>query len=121
MYYRAFRVGMDTVHYEASALVEYANEVLCKAGLESAHAHNVAHTLVEGALLAHDTHGLALLPGYVKQLEQGAMTREGLPQAISDRPAALLWDGRRLPGPSLVHAGIDALPHARANWVPPRL
>ncbi|MDR5773138.1 MULTISPECIES: Ldh family oxidoreductase [unclassified Caballeronia] len=107
-------MSMRTTRYDANALFEYAMEVLCRAGLASAHARDVARTLVDGDLMGHDTHGLALLPGYVKQLEQGAMTRDGAPAVISDRPAALLWDGRRLPGPALVHAGIDVLaPRAR--------
>jgi len=105
---------MEPIRYSASALRDYARNVLCNAGLDSRYANDVARTLVEGDLLGHDTHGLALLPGYVAQLEAGTMTREGTPQIVADRPAALLWDGGRLPGPALVHAGIDALiPRAR--------
>lgn len=105
---------MEPMRYDAGTLRDYACSVLTKAGLDSGHAADVARTLVEGDLLGHDTHGLALLPGYVAQLEAGTMTREGKPEVVSDRAAALLWDGRRLPGPALVHAGIDALtPRAR--------
>ncbi len=74
----------------------------------------VAETLVEGDLLGHDTHGLAQLPGYLKEIESGGMTRAGEPLTISDQPAAVLWDGQRLPGPWLVQRGIDLLlPRAR--------
>ncbi|RYY94335.1 MAG: FCD domain-containing protein, partial [Comamonadaceae bacterium] len=69
---------------------------------------------VEGDLLGHDTHGLALLAGYVKEIESGGMTRDGAPEVLSDRPAAVLWDGMRLPGPWLVEQGLDLLiPRAR--------
>ena len=75
----------------------------------------MADTLVEGDLLGHDTHGLALLAGYVKELETGAHgAQTARRDVLSDRPAAVLWDGRRLPGPWLVHQGLDLLlPRAR--------
>ena len=100
--------------YEADALRRFAAALLEKAGLESAVAAVVADTLVEGDLLGHDTHGLALLAPYVKEIGSGAMARGGAPDVLSDRGAALAWDGKRLPGPWLVHQGIDALtPRAR--------
>jgi LDH2 family malate/lactate/ureidoglycolate dehydrogenase len=41
-------------------------------------AEAVARTLVEGDLLGHDTHGLALLAPYIKKLESGSVMRDGL-------------------------------------------
>lgn len=63
--------------YRADALRDYASALLQKAGLAPSKADSVARTLVEGDLLGHDTHGLALLAGYVKELESGGMTRDG--------------------------------------------
>ncbi|MBT2304321.1 Ldh family oxidoreductase [Variovorax paradoxus] len=104
-----------SIRYAAAALTRFATQLLQHAGLAEAMAQTVADTLVQGDLLGHDTHGLALLAGYVKELEAGTMTREGAPVVVSDRPAAVLWDGRRLPGPWLVHQGLDLLlPRARA-------
>jgi len=100
--------------YDAGQLVAFADALLRAAGMADAPAATVARTLVDGDLLGHDTHGLALLAGYVKELESGGMRREGQPLVVSDRPAAVLWDGQRLPGPWLVHRGIDLLlPRAR--------
>lgn len=100
--------------YSADALRSFATALLEKAGLDSTPAVTVAATLVEGDLLGHDTHGLALLAPYVKSLENGGMAKSGTPEVLSDRGAALAWDGGRLPGPWLVHSGIDALmPRAR--------
>lgn len=105
---------MSISQYSASALVAYAEQLLRGAGLEDRHAAVVASVLVEGDLMGHDTHGLALLPAYVAALEAGTMEKAGEPTVVSDRPAALLWDGRRLPGPSLVMQGIETLaPRAR--------
>jgi len=100
--------------FSADALRQFATTLLQKAGLEADKADSVATTLVDGDLLGHDTHGLALLAPYVKELEKGSMTKTGQPEVLSERAAALAWDGRRLPGPWLVHQGIDALiPKAR--------
>ncbi|MBS0454057.1 MAG: Ldh family oxidoreductase [Proteobacteria bacterium] len=100
--------------YDAAALVDFADALLTKSGMAAPQARSVAQTLVDGDLLGHDTHGLALLAGYVKEVEGGTMRREGAPLVVSDKPAAVLWDGQRLPGPWLVHQGIDLLlPRAR--------
>ncbi len=103
-----------SIRYDADALVHYATQLLQHAGLADSMAPTVADTLVQGDLLGHDTHGLALLAGYVKALDDGTMKREGEPLVVSERPAAVLWDGQRLPGPWLVNQGLDLLtPRAR--------
>ena len=100
--------------YDAQALESLATDLLNKAGLEASMSAIVAKTLVEGDLLGHDTHGLALLPGYLKELQSGAMTATGSYTVINDKPAALVWDGQRLPGPWLIEQGLDVLmPRAR--------
>jgi L-lactate dehydrogenase len=105
---------ISSPRFAANELEQFASTLLQKAGLEPVAAEATAHTLVEGDLLGHDTHGLALLAPYVKEIENGSMTRSGTPEMLSDRGASLLWDGKRLAGPWLVSSGIDALiPRAR--------
>ena len=100
--------------YSSVALVQWAQQLLVAAGLAPEMSRVVAQTLVEGDLLAHDTHGLALLPGYLKDVENGGMTREGDYRVVTAKPAAQLWDGMRLPGPWLIERGLDVLiPTAR--------
>lgn len=103
---------MDTTTraaFNASELQTLAQTLLEKTGLQSGMAATVAHTLIEGDLLGHDTHGLALLPGYLKELQTGSMRAEGSYQVLQDKPAAAVWDGNRLPGPWLVEQGLDML------------
>lgn len=95
-----------TTRYPAARLIDLARELLVGSGLEPSKAAAVAEILVEGDLLGHTTHGLALLPAYLGQLEQGSMSREGGPHVVADAPAALTWDGRRLPGPWLVREAL---------------
>lgn len=105
---------MDPRRYSAQALRDFSQRLLQAAGLPAAPAEAVADTLVEGDLLGHDTHGLALLASYIKEIENKTMEVDGMPETLADRGASLLWDGRRLPGPWLVRQGIDMLiPRAR--------
>lgn len=92
--------------HDAEALVALAEALLARAGLDAAKAQDVAEVLVEGDLLGHTTHGLQLLPAYLDEIVGGRMTRTGEPVMLSDRKAAVAWDGRRLPGPFLVRRAL---------------
>lgn len=100
--------------HPAAALRTFATELLARAGLEAEKAETVADVLVEGDLLGHTTHGLALLPAYLADVEKGGMTKSGQPQVVSDFPAAVTWDARRLPGPWVVRRALE-LASARAK------
>lgn len=88
--------------YSTEALTVFATRLLQAGGLSQDKADAVAAILVEGDLMGHDTHGLALLAPYLGELESGSMRRDGDPAVLADAPAAVTWDGRRLPGPWLV-------------------
>ena len=92
--------------YSAAALAAFATAIYSKAGLAPDRAGICGKILLEGDLLGHDTHGLALLGPYAEELLAGRMEARGEPEVISDRGPAIAWNGRRLPGPWLVHAGI---------------
>jgi len=94
--------------YPAQFLNTFATELLTRQGLEKNKAESVARILVEGDLLGHDTHGLALLPGYLQELETGSMAKTGEPETVNSFPATALWDGHRLPGPYLVEKALTA-------------
>ncbi len=99
----------DTERYGAPDLERLAREVLVAAGLEREKADVVARGLLEGDLMGASTHGLALLPGYVDELENGEMTAAGDPEVLRDFGATALWDGRYLPGVWLTReAGLEA-------------
>jgi LDH2 family malate/lactate/ureidoglycolate dehydrogenase len=91
-----------------------AGRLLEAAGLDAHKAQAVAQILVESDLMGHTTHGLAQLPAYLGEIESGSMARSGEPQVLADSPAAVTWDGRRLPGPWLVLEAM-ALATARAR------
>ncbi|HTO02717.1 MAG TPA: Ldh family oxidoreductase [Opitutus sp.] len=102
------------MRYSAAELFAFAEALLRAGGLNAGKASVVAEILVEGDLLGHTTHGLALLAAYLNDLEKGGMEKSGEPRVIADFPAAVTWDGRRLPGPWLVVQALD-LATARAR------
>ncbi len=102
--------------FAATELTTFATALLQAAGLDADKAHVVAEILVEGDLLGHTTHGLQLLARYLDELEKGSMAKSGGPRVIADFPAAVTWDGRRLPGPWLTVRAIElAAERAKKN------
>jgi LDH2 family malate/lactate/ureidoglycolate dehydrogenase len=99
-----------------SALAAYAERLLSASGLEGDKAEVVARLLVTADAMGHSTHGLALLADYLDELATGRMARTGLPDTISDRGAALIWDGKRLPGVWLTEKAMtEAITRARIH------
>ena len=109
-----------TPRYSQPELQRFATALLAAAGLDEGKAAATAEILVEGDLLGHTTHGLALLDGYLTELDKGSMAKSGEPLVISDYPAAFTWDGRRLPGPWLVLRAIqvasERVKSGRVRW-----
>jgi L-lactate dehydrogenase len=99
--------GAPPRRHDADALIAWAQQLLVASRMEPALAEAVGEVLVEGDLLGHDTHGMALLAGYLGELDRGTMTASGDHGVIAERTVAATWDGRRLPGPALVRRAID--------------
>lgn len=93
--------------YSAQGLIIFATTLLARSGLSHERARTVAEILVEADLMDHTTHGLQLLAPYLKELETGAMMKDGEPTVIADRGSAITWNGNYLPGPWLVVKAID--------------
>jgi len=104
------------VVYPVSELRAFAAALLHATGLSGARAEAVAAILVEGDLLGHDTHGMALLPIYLREIESGSMRIVGEPDLLSDAGAAVTWDGCRLPGPWLVLRALDLAAERAARY-----
>jgi L-lactate dehydrogenase len=94
--------------YVAQDLRASANALLLRAGVRDDIAGDVAAVLVDGDLMGHTTHGLALLPGYLDELAAGRMGKSGAPLVVHAATAAQTWDGQRLPGPWLTLRALDA-------------
>jgi L-lactate dehydrogenase len=61
--------------YDPLELKQFAQSLLQAAGLSDDKAACVAEVLLEGDLLGHTTHGLALLSPYLSEIQSGAMQK----------------------------------------------
>lgn len=103
------RLGFDE-------LADFGARLLGAAGMASEQAGTVARLLVTADAMGHTTHGLAQLPDYAAELASGEMTGAGAPQIVSERGAAVVWDGGRLSGVWLTHAALElAIERARVH------
>ena len=103
-----------TPRYGAPDLLAFAIDLLAAAGCDGDKPKAIAEVLLESDLLGHTTHGLQLLPSYVDALRTGTMVPTGDVAVLSDRGAALTWDGGMLPGVWLTARAVD-LAVARAR------
>lgn len=74
-------------------LRKLASEILIALGLPPSSADLVAESLVSADLRGVDSHGIHLLPHYVKQLEQRNVDPESTGHVVSESEACLLFDG----------------------------
>ena len=65
------------VRYDYNTLLAFAQQLTTKAGLPADRAAVVAEVLLEADLMGHTTHGLSQLPGTLKNIETGAVRKEG--------------------------------------------
>ncbi len=93
--------------HSAASLLTFATALLDAAGMEHDKSVVIAEVLVEADLMGHDTHGLNLLGPYLADIGKGTLATHGEPRVVADFPAAITWDGSRLPGTWLVRRAID--------------
>ena len=98
---------MAAPRYAADALRRLAGELFVAAGMDDDKAVSVARVLVTGDMLGQRTHGIALCPRYIAEIDAGQMRARGEPEVVRDLPAVFVWDGNYLPGPWLVSRALE--------------
>ena len=96
-----------TRRFNFEDLKRFSVALLNATGVDDEKSTVISEVLIEGDLLGHSTHGLQLLAPYLSDIEKGLMKKTGQPIVISDLPAAVAWDGDRLPGTWLTAKAID--------------
>jgi L-lactate dehydrogenase len=96
-----------TPAYAAADLRRFATALFRNAGLDGDKPEVTADVLVEADVMGVTTHGLALAPRYLQEIESGSMAKSGEPEVVSDRGGCVCWNGRRLPGVWLVSKAVD--------------
>lgn len=94
---------------EAGRLEAFCREALERAGMEPADAAVAATVLVTTSLRGIDTHGIALLPGYVGRLRRGEVEPRARMSLVHGSPATAVLDAGNGLG---VVAAYRAMEHA---------
>ena len=102
--------------YAASDLRAFGTALFRAAGLDGDKPEVSATVLVDADIMGHTTHGLALAPRYLQEIESGSMAKHGDPTVVSDRGACVSWDGQRLPGVWLVSNAMDLAVERAAQY-----
>ena len=87
-------------------LTEFASQLLTSAGLPADKAATVARLLVLTDMMQRHTHGVALCPLYIDQLQKNLMGTTGVPEVVRDTGSTIVWDGAYLPGLWLVDRAL---------------
>ena len=111
-------MAMDSATFRHERLREIGARILAAAGAAEADAAIVADHLVEANLAGHDSHGVGMLPHYVRAIRGGVLDPRAH-ASIEDRGGAVLAvDGRRGFGQVVAREAVAAgLARARATGV----
>ena len=84
--------------FTRSQLIKFCTSVFIKLKMDEDKAIDTSKILVEADLMGHSTHGVRLLPLYIKDVEAGNMLVTGEEEIIKDTGSCLTIDGKSLPG-----------------------
>jgi hydroxycarboxylate dehydrogenase B len=80
---------------EATRLTGIARRVFAAAGSDEDEAAIVAEHLVEANLKGHDSHGVGMIPSYLRNLSAGKATVNQPGRVVSDSGSMIVYDGER--------------------------
>ena len=81
--------------FTPDALRALTTLIVRRMGSAEAEAQEVADHLVRANLSGHDSHGVGMLPAYVRLLQDGLLVPNQAPQTVLDAGALLVIDARR--------------------------
>ena len=67
-----------------SKLIKFCNSILKNLGMDDEKANDTSEILVEADMIGHSTHGVRLLPLYIKDIEAGNMKASGSQIILND-------------------------------------
>src|SRR6185437_17108069 len=78
----------------ADALTRFAEAIIAGTGRQPAEAREVATHLVEANLKGHDSHGVGVIPGYVKYAKEGRLHPNRHAKLVSEAGPIAVFDGQ---------------------------
>ncbi len=113
---------MDSAHesfsIEPARLHAWVSQLWQAAGCSAQEAELTADHLVQANLTGHDSHGVGMVPRYVKSWAEGALQLNQHISVVHDGGALLTLDAHQGMGPALAHEAMAlAIERAQANGV----
>ncbi len=90
------------------ALKAVTRLIVCRMGSEASEADQVADHLVRANLAGHDSHGVGMLPTYVRLLHAGLLVPNQTADTVLDAGALLVIDARRGFGQRIANDAVRA-------------
>ena len=81
-----------------SQLMKFCMSVLTSLDMDDEKAFDTSEILIEADMMGHSTHGVRLLPLYIKDIEVGNMKVKGEEVIVKDFGGSITIDGKNLPG-----------------------
>ena len=97
----------EYVQIHPQALTDYIAAIACAAGSHDVEAQRVACNLVLANLSGHDSHGVGMMPWYVKYIKSGALALNRGAQVTGDMGAMLMVDGHKGYGQVIGHEAMQ--------------
>jgi uncharacterized oxidoreductase len=103
---------------DAADLTRTTCRVFAAAGSAEAEAEIIADHLVEANLKGHDSHGVGMIPSYLRNLDGGKVKPNEPGRIVSDTGSLVVYDGARGYGQIVARAATElAIERAKANGV----
>jgi uncharacterized oxidoreductase len=81
--------------FRPKGLLALTHLIACRMGSQDDEAREVADHLVRANLAGHDSHGVGMIPTYVRLLQDGLLVPNQTPDTVLDAGALLVIDARR--------------------------
>lgn len=95
------------LRFQAAALRQFVEALLGYAGSEPEEARLVADHLVSANLAGHDSHGVGMIPGYIRSLAQGNLQLNQHVSVVKDAGAVLTLEGNGAFGQVVAHEAMQ--------------
>jgi uncharacterized oxidoreductase len=96
------------MHVSANRLRRLGTAILTSGGSAAAEAALVADHLVQANLAGHDSHGIGMLPAYVRHLKAGLVVPNTRAKLVKDDGPTLMFDGARGYGRPVAGEAMEA-------------
>jgi L-lactate dehydrogenase len=107
VYSNFYSIIMQNTSLKYTELLSKLTSAFQSKGLDFEKAESTSRILLEGELLGHTTHGLALVKPYLDELQSGQMEKLGSYEMINSTATTETWNGRYLPGIWLTEKAIE--------------